>query len=41
MGILKKEKLRLSSLIDGLEAIAEIGPLSEQEIALKNSLMRR
>jgi hypothetical protein len=33
---LKKEKLRLSSIIDGLEAIAKVGPLSEQEIELKN-----
>jgi hypothetical protein len=35
-GILKKEKLRLSSIIDGLEAIAEVRPLSEQEVELKN-----
>jgi hypothetical protein len=30
--VLKKEKLRLSSIIDDLEALAEIGPLSTQEI---------
>jgi hypothetical protein len=35
-GVLKKEKLRLSSIIDELEALAEIGPLSTQEIDLKN-----
>jgi hypothetical protein len=35
-GVLKKEKLKLSSIIDGLEAIAEVAPLSEQEIELKN-----
>jgi mannosylglycoprotein endo-beta-mannosidase len=35
-GVLKKEKLRLSSIIDGLEALAEVGPLSAQEIELKN-----
>jgi hypothetical protein len=36
-GVLKKEKLRLSSIIDGLEALAEVGPLSTHEIELKNS----
>jgi hypothetical protein len=36
MGVLKKEKLRFSSIIDGLEALAEVGPLSAQEIELKN-----
>jgi hypothetical protein len=35
-GILKKEKARLSSIIDDLEALAEVGPLSTQEIELKN-----
>jgi hypothetical protein len=35
-GVLKKEKLKLSSIIDGLEAIVEVAPLSEQEIELKN-----
>jgi hypothetical protein len=35
-GVLKNEKSRLSSIIDGLEALAEIGPLSTQEIELKN-----
>jgi hypothetical protein len=35
-GVLKNEKSRLSSIIDGLEALAEIGPLSAQEIELKN-----
>jgi hypothetical protein len=35
-GVLKNEKARLSSIIDGLEALAEIGPLSAQEIELKN-----
>jgi hypothetical protein len=35
-GVLKKEKLRLSSIIDDLEALAEVGPLSTQEIELKN-----
>jgi hypothetical protein len=33
--ILKKEKLRLSSIIDDLEALAEVRPLSAQEIELK------
>ena len=36
MGILKKEKLRLSSIIDELEALAEVRPLSEHEIEIKN-----
>jgi hypothetical protein len=35
-GILKKEKLRLSSIIDDLEALAEVRPLSVQEIELKS-----
>jgi hypothetical protein len=35
-GVLKKEKLRLSSIIDDFEALAEVGPLSTQEIELKN-----
>jgi hypothetical protein len=35
-GVLKKEKLRLSSIIDELEALAAIGPLSTQKIDLKN-----
>ena len=35
-GILKKEKLRLSSIIDELEALAEVRPLSEHEIEIKN-----
>jgi hypothetical protein len=35
-GVLKKEKLRLSSIIDDLEALAKVGPLSTQEIELKN-----
>jgi hypothetical protein len=35
-GVLKKEKLRLSSIIDGLEGLAEVGPLFAQEIELKN-----
>jgi hypothetical protein len=26
MSVLKKEKLRLSSIIDGLEALAEVAP---------------
>jgi hypothetical protein len=34
--ILKKEKFLLSSVIDGLEALAEIRPLSLQEIELKS-----
>jgi hypothetical protein len=34
--ILKKEKLRFSSIIDDLEALAKVGPLSEQHIELKN-----
>ena len=36
VGQLKNEKLRLSSIIDELEAFAEIRPLSTQEIDLKN-----
>jgi hypothetical protein len=35
-GILKKEKARLSKVIDDLEAVAEVRPLSTQEIDLKN-----
>jgi hypothetical protein len=35
-GILKKEKLRLSSLIDNLKALAEVRPLLPQEIELKS-----
>jgi hypothetical protein len=35
-GALKKEKLRLSSIIDDLEALAEVGPLSTHEIEIKN-----
>jgi hypothetical protein len=35
-GVLKKEKLRLSSIIDDLEALAEVGPLSAHKIELKN-----
>jgi hypothetical protein len=35
-GVLKNENSRLSSIIDGLEDLAEIGPLSAQEIELKN-----
>ena len=35
-GILKKEKQRLSSIIDDLEAIAEVRPLSAQEIEQKS-----
>jgi hypothetical protein len=34
--VLIKEKMRLSSIIDGLEALAKVGPLSEQEIELKD-----
>jgi hypothetical protein len=33
--ILKKEKIRLSSVIDDLEALAEVRLLSRQEIELK------
>ena len=36
VGILKKEKLHLSSIIDELEALAEVRPLSEHEIEIKN-----
>jgi mannosylglycoprotein endo-beta-mannosidase len=35
-GVLKKEKQRLSSIIDVLEALAEINPLSPQLIEIKN-----
>jgi hypothetical protein len=35
-GVLKKEKLRLSSTIEDLEALDEVGPLSTHEIELKN-----
>ena len=35
-GLLKKEKVRLSSIIDALEALAEIRLLSAQEIELKS-----
>jgi hypothetical protein len=35
MGVLKKDKLRLSSIIDDLEALAETRPLSTQQIELK------
>jgi hypothetical protein len=35
-GVLRKEKLRLSTIIDDLETLAEVGPLSTQEIELKN-----
>jgi hypothetical protein len=35
-GVLKNEKSRLCSIIDGLEALAKIDPLSAQEIKLKN-----
>ena len=35
-GILKKEKLRLSSIIDELEALVEVRPLSEHEIKMKS-----
>ena len=34
-GIYKKEKLRLSTLIDALDKIAEVGPLSAVEIEQK------
>jgi hypothetical protein len=36
MGVLKKEKLSLSSIIDDLEALAETSPLSTQWMELKN-----
>nr|XP_045089534.1 uncharacterized protein LOC123497248 [Aegilops tauschii subsp. strangulata] len=36
VGILRKEKLRLSSIIDELEALAEVRPLSEHEIEIKS-----
>jgi hypothetical protein len=36
MGVLKKEKLNLSSIIDDLKALAETSPLSMQRIELKN-----
>ena len=35
-GLLKKEKIRLSSIIDDLEAIAEVRPLTTQEIESKS-----
>jgi hypothetical protein len=35
-GNLKREKLRLSSIIDDLEALAKIRPLSTQELELKS-----
>jgi hypothetical protein len=35
-GFLIKEKQRLSSIIDDLEALAEVSPLSLQQIELKN-----
>jgi hypothetical protein len=35
-GFLKKEKLRLSSIIDNLEAIAEVCPILSHEIELKS-----
>jgi hypothetical protein len=35
-GQLKAEKLGLSSVIDDIEAIAEVRPLTMQEIELKN-----
>jgi hypothetical protein len=35
-GILKKEKQKLSSIIDDLEALAEVRALSPQEIELKS-----
>jgi hypothetical protein len=35
-GIFFKEKLRLSSIIDDLEALAEVRPLPAQEIELKS-----
>ena len=41
VGQLKNEKLRLSSIIDDLEAAAEVRPLSTQEINLKIVLIPR
>ena len=35
-GILKKEKPRLSAVIDALEELAEVRPRSTQEIELKS-----
>ena len=35
-GILKLEKQRLSSIIDDLEAMAEVRPLDDHEIELKS-----
>ena len=35
-GVLRKEKQRLSSIIDDLEALAEVRPLSMHEIELKS-----
>ena len=40
-GLLKKDKLRLSSIIDELEAFAEVRPLSPQGIELKINPMWR
>ena len=34
--VFQKEKLRISSIIDELEALAEVRPLSEHEIEIKN-----
>jgi hypothetical protein len=36
IGILKKEKLRLSSILDDLEALVEVRPQSTQDIELKS-----
>ena len=35
-GMLKKEKIRLSAIIDELDGLAAVRPLSTQEIDLKN-----
>ena len=40
-GMLKKEKARLSAIIDELEEIAESQPLSTQDIELKNQSIAR
>jgi hypothetical protein len=40
-GVLKNEKARLSSIIDGLEALAEVGPYLRKRLNSKISLMRR
>jgi hypothetical protein len=37
-GVLKKEKLRISAIIDNLKALAETTPLSTQQIEFKNQL---